>query len=169
MGLQAIYTEPDVSDKHRIYPYLVRRIAITGPNQVWCSDITYTHFKTGFLHPLAILDWAAQEVLALRLSNTLDASFCVKALGEIAQYRKPEIMNTDQRSKYTGAVWIMTLTKADIKISMDGPPANWITLSSKGCGGHLSRKLFICMKFLRVLRKMGQKKQLSFTIQSALT
>jgi len=124
MGLQAIYKGPNTSKKHpqhRIYPYLLRKLAITRPNQVWCSDITYIPVKNGFLYLVAIMDWATRKVLTWRLSNTLDASFCVEALEEaIARYGKPEIMNTDQGSQYTGTGWITTLTKADIKISMDG-------------------------------------------------
>jgi putative transposase len=124
MGLQAIYKGPNTSKKHpqhRIYPYLLRKLAITRPNHVWCSDITYIPVKNGFLYLVAIKDWATRKVLTWRLSNTLDASFCVEALEEaIARYGKPEIMNTDQGSQYTGAGWITTLTKADIKISMDG-------------------------------------------------
>ena len=124
MGLQAIYKGPNTSKKHpqhRIYPYLLRKLAITRPNQVWCSDITYIPVKSGFLYLVAIMDWATRKVLTWRLSNTLDASFCVEALEEaIARYGNPEIMNTDQGSQYTGAGWITTLTKADIKISMDG-------------------------------------------------
>ena len=124
MGLQAIYKGLNTSKKrpqHRIYPYLLRKLAITRPNQVWCSDITYIPVKRGFLYLVAIMDWATRKVLSWRLSNTLDASFCVEALEEaIAKYGKPEIMNTDQGSQYTGAGWITTLTKADIKISMDG-------------------------------------------------
>ena len=105
--------------QHRIYPYLLRKLAITRPNQVWCSDITYIPVKNGFLYLVAIMDWATRKVLTWRLSNTLDASFCVEALEEaIARYGKPEIMNTDQGSQYTGAGWITTLTNADIKISM---------------------------------------------------
>ena len=124
MGLQAIYKGPNTSKKHpqhRIYPYLLRKLAITRPNHVWCSDITYIPVKNGFLYLVAIMDWATRKVLTWRLSNTLDASFCVEALEEaIARYGKPEIMNTDQGSQYTGAGWITTLTKTDIKISMDG-------------------------------------------------
>ncbi|MEQ3726274.1 MAG: IS3 family transposase [Tateyamaria sp.] len=124
MGLQAVYKGPNTSKKHpehRIYPYLLRKLAITQPNQVWCRDITYIPVKRGFLYLVAIMDWATRKVLSWRLSNTLDASFCVEALEEaIAKYGKPEIMNTDQGSQYTGAGWITTLTKADIKISMDG-------------------------------------------------
>ena len=121
IGLQAIYKGPNTSKKHpqhRIYPYLLRKLAITRPNQVWCSDITYIPVKNGFLYLVVIMDWATRKVLTWRLSNTLDANFCVEALeGAIAKYGTPEIMNTDQGSQYTGACWIKTLTKADIKIS----------------------------------------------------
>ena len=124
MDLQAIYKGPNISKKHpqhKIWPYLLRKLPITRPNQVWCSDITYIPVKKGFLYLVAIMDWATRKVLTWRLSNTLDASFCVEALEEaLAKYGKPEIMNTDQGSQYTGAGWITTLTKADIKISMDG-------------------------------------------------
>ncbi len=124
MGLQAIYKGPNTSKthpQHRIYPYLLRKLPITRPNHVWCSDITYIPVRRGFLYLVAIMDWATRKVLSWRLSNTLDASFCVEALEKaIAKYGRPEIMNTDQGSQYTGADWITTLTKADIKISMDG-------------------------------------------------
>jgi putative transposase len=124
MGLQAIYKGPNTSKKHpqhRIYPYLLRKLAITLPNQVWCSDITYIPVKHGFLYLVAIMDWATRKVLSWRLSNTLDASFCVEALEEaIVRYGKPDIMNTDQGSQYTGAGWITALTEANTKISMDG-------------------------------------------------
>jgi putative transposase len=124
MGLQAIYKGPNTSKKHpqhRIYPYLLRKLPITRPNHVWCSDITYIPVRRGFLYLVAIMDWATRKVLAWRLSNTLDASFCVEALEEaIAKYGKPEIMNTDQGSQFTGAAWITTLAEADVKISMDG-------------------------------------------------
>jgi len=96
-------------------------VSITRPIQVWCSDITYIPVKNGFLYLVATMDWATRKVLTWRLSNTLDASFCVEALEEaIARYGKPEIMNTDKGNQYTGAGWITTLTNADIKISMDG-------------------------------------------------
>jgi putative transposase len=137
MGLQAIYKGPNTSKKHPqrpIFPYLLRKLPITRPNHVWCSDITYIPVRRGFLSLVAILrlagdcfqspqgmDWATGKVLAWRLSNTLDARFCVEALKEaIAKYGKPEIMNTDQASQLTGTAWITTLTDAKIKISMDG-------------------------------------------------
>jgi putative transposase len=124
MGLEAIYKRPNTSKKHpenRIYPYLLRNMQITRPNQVWCSDISYIPVKRGFLYLVAIMDWATRKVLSWRLSNTMDASFCKDALDEaITKYGPPEIMNTDQGSQFTGLAWITTLTKADVKISMDG-------------------------------------------------
>ena len=105
---------------HATAPEL-RKLLITRPNHVWCSDITYIPVRRGFLYLVAIMDWATRKVLAWRLSNTLDASFCVDALNEaIAKHGKPEIMNTDQGSQFTGSAWITTLTEADVKISMDG-------------------------------------------------
>jgi putative transposase len=93
MGLQTIYKGPNTSKKHpqhRIYPYLLRKLAITMPNQVWCSDITYIPIKNSFLYMVAIMDWATRKVLTLRLSNTLDAGFYVEALEEaIIKYGKP--------------------------------------------------------------------------------
>ncbi len=124
MRLVPIYQEPNTSKKHpqhKIWPYLLRNVVIDRPNQVWCSDITYIPVKNGFLYLVAIMDWATRKVLTWRLSNTLDASFCVEALEEaISKYGKPEIMNTDQGSQYTGSGWITTLTEAKIKIPMDG-------------------------------------------------
>ena len=82
--------------QHRFHPYLLRKLAITRPNQVWCSDITYIPVKSGFLYLVAIMDWATRKVLTWRLSNMLDASFCVEALEEaVTKYGTPEIMNTD--------------------------------------------------------------------------
>jgi putative transposase len=124
MGLQAIYKGPNTSKKHPqhpIYPYLLRGLPIKRANHVWCSDITYIPVRHGFLYLVAIMDWATRKVLSWRLSNTLDASFCVGVLNEaIAKYGKPEIMNTDQGSQFTGSDWITILTDAKIKISMDG-------------------------------------------------
>lgn len=124
MGLQAIYKAPNTSKKHpqhRVYPYLLRKLPIKRPNHVWCSDITYIPVRRGFLYLIAIMDWATRKVLSWRLSNTLDASFCVEALNEaIARHGRPEIMNTDQGSQFTSSAWITTLSDADIKISMDG-------------------------------------------------
>ncbi len=124
MGHEAIYKRPNTSKKHpenRIYPYLLRGMSITRPNQVWCADITYIPMPRGFLYLVAIMDWATRKVLSWRLSNTMDASFCKEALDEaITKYGPPEIMNTDQGSQFTGSAWITTLTEAGVKISMDG-------------------------------------------------
>ena len=124
MGLQAIYRAPRTSDphpEHRVYPYLLRGLAIERPNQVWCADITYIPVNRGFLYLVAIMDWASRYVLAWQLSNTLDASFCTDALDEaLARHGAPEIFNTDQGSQFTSFVFTGRLQAAGIRISMDG-------------------------------------------------
>ena len=124
MGLAAIYQRPRTSDlhpEHQIYPYLLRNLAITRPNQVWCTDITYLPMRRGFLYLVAIMDWATRKVLAWRVSNTMDVGFCVEALKEaLARHGKPEIFNTDQGSQFTSFAFTGVLQAADIKISMDG-------------------------------------------------
>ena len=103
MGLAPIYQRPQTSDphpQHRIYPYLLRHLAIERPNQVWCADITYIPMRRGFLYLVAIMDWATRKVLAWRLSNTMDVGFCVMALEEaLARFGTPDIFNTDQGSQ----------------------------------------------------------------------
>ena len=124
MGLEAIYKRPNTSKahpQHPVYPYLLRKMKIDRPNQVWCSDITFIPVQNGFLYLVAVMDWATRRVLSWRLSNTLHADLCVEALKEaICLYGPPEIMNTDQGSQFTGSEWITTLTEAGISISMDG-------------------------------------------------
>ena len=124
MGLEAIYQAPRTSDPHpahRVYPYLLRGMVIDRPNRVWCADITYIPVQRGFLYLVAIMDWATRHVLAWRLSNTMDASFCVEALEEaLARYGKPEIFNTDQGSQFTSVDFTDVLRQADVAISMDG-------------------------------------------------
>ena len=124
MGLAAIYQAPRTSDPHpahRIYPYLLKGLAIDRPNQVWCADITYIPVQRGFLYLVAVMDWATRHVLAWRLSNTIDARFCVEALNEaLARYGTPTIFNTDQGSQFTSADFTGVLASADIRISMDG-------------------------------------------------
>ena len=124
MGLEAIYQAPRTSDPHphhRIYPYLLRKLEITRPNHVWCADITYIPVQRGFLYLVAIMDWATRHVLAWRLSNTMDAGFCVEALNEaLSTYGKPDIFNTDQGSQFTSFDFTGVLKKAEITISMDG-------------------------------------------------
>ena len=107
MGLEAIYKRPNTSKahpQHPIYPYLLRKMNIDRPNQVWCSNITVIPVKHGFLYLVAIIDWATRKVLSWRLSNTMHADFCVEALTEaLDKYGPPEIMNTDQGSQFTGS------------------------------------------------------------------
>lgn len=129
MGLMAIYQKPDTSKphpEHKRYPYLLRGMEITEPNQVWCSDVTYIPLRKGFLYLVAIMDWASRKVLSWRLSNSLDADFCVAALKEaFTKYGKPGIFNTDQGSQFTSASFTQTLKDAGVKISMDGR-ARWV-------------------------------------------
>jgi putative transposase len=129
MRLVPIFQEPNTSKKHpahKIYPYLLKGLAITRPNQVWCADITYIRMERGFLYLVAIMDWYSRKVLAWRLSNTLEADFCVAALKEaLATYGPPEIFNTDQGSQFTSSDWIDELKEAKVKISMDGK-GRWI-------------------------------------------
>jgi len=124
MGLEAIYQAPRTSaphPAHRVYPYLLRGLVIDRPNQVWCADITYIPVQRGFLYLVAIMDWATRHVLAWRLSNTLDAGFCVEALADaLARYGKPKIFNTDQGSQFTSFDFTSVLKDADVTISMDG-------------------------------------------------
>jgi len=106
---------------HKIFPYLLRNLAIDRPNQAWAADITYVPIGRGFLYLVAVMDWASRAVLAWRLSNTMDVSFCVGALEEaLARFGRPEIFNTDQGSQFTSAAFTGTLAGAGIRISMDG-------------------------------------------------
>ena len=124
MGLEAIYQAPKTSTPHpahRIYPYLLRGVTVEHPDHVWCADITYIPVRRGFLYLVAIMDWATRHVLAWRLSNTMDAGFCVEALKEaMARYARPEIFNTDQGSQFTSFEFTGVLTDAGVAISMDG-------------------------------------------------
>jgi hypothetical protein len=124
MGLSPIYQRPRTSDphpQHRVYPYLLRQLAIEQPNHVWCADVTYLPMRRGFLSLVAIMDWASRNILAWRLSNTMDAGFCVAALEEaLARFGRPEIFNTDQSSPFTSFAFTSVLRDADMRISMDG-------------------------------------------------
>jgi len=124
MGLEPIYRKPNTSaphPEHRIYPYLLRGLEITEPNQVWCSDITYIPMRRGFLYLVVIMDWFSRKILSWRLSNSLDADFCVAALEEaLARFPKPKIFNTDQGSQFTSLDFTDVLKNAGVDISMDG-------------------------------------------------
>lgn len=127
MGIEAIYRRPNTSKPapgHKIYPYLLRNLPITSPDQVWAMDITYVPMARGFVYLAAVIDWFSRRVLAWRLSITMEAAFCVEALEEaLARHGRPEIFNTDQGSQFTGEVFTGVLTKNEISISMDGKGA----------------------------------------------
>lgn len=124
MGIEAIHQKPNTSRKHpdhEIFPYLLRDLKIHRVNHVWCADITYIPMAKGFLYLVAIMDWSSRRVLTWRLSNTMEADFCVEALEEaLARFGRPEIFNTDQGSQFTGHDFTDVLKRDGIKISMDG-------------------------------------------------
>jgi putative transposase len=129
MGIQALYRRPRTSIPAReatIYPYLLENVVIERPNQVWASDLTYLPMAHGFLYLMAILDIASRKVLAWRLSNTMEAGFCLEALEEaLSKFGPPEIFNTDQGSQFTSEEWTTPLRAAGVAISMDGK-GRWI-------------------------------------------
>jgi putative transposase len=123
MELKAIYRRPGTSKPatgHKIYPYLLNGIKITRPNQVWAADITYIPMAKGFLYLVAIIDWYSRYVLSWRLSNTLDAGFCIEALVEALRKGRPEIFNTDQGAQFTSKAFTSLLEQHEVKMSMDG-------------------------------------------------
>jgi len=123
MGLQAIYPQPHTSRpaaNHKVYPYLLRGLEITRPNQVWSADITYIRLLHGFMYLVAILDWYSRYVLAWQLSNTLDGDFCLRALQCALTLGQPDIFNTDQGAQFTAHAFTDGLEAHHIRISMDG-------------------------------------------------
>lgn len=124
MGIEALYRRPSTSKPapgHKIYPYLLRKLAIDRPNQVWAMDITYIPMARGFVYLAAVVDWFSRRVLAWRLSITLETEFCIDAVQEaMARHGKPEIFNTDQGSQFTSAAFTGMLQEQAIAISMDG-------------------------------------------------
>ena len=127
MGIEALYRRPRTTKPepgHKIYPYLLRSVAIERPNQAWAMDITYIPMARGFVYLAVVLDWFSRRVLAWRLSITMEAAFCVETLEDaMARHGKPEIFNTDQGSQFTGAAFTGVLTGNGIAISMDGKGA----------------------------------------------
>ncbi len=127
MGIEALYRRPSTSKPapgHKIYPYLLRKLAVTRPDQVWAMDITYIPMARGFVYLAAVVDWFSRRVLAWRLSITMEAAFCVEALEEaLSRYGTPEIFNTDQGSQFTSAEFTGALLAKGIAISMDGKGA----------------------------------------------
>ncbi|AYD00662.1 transposase [Neorhizobium sp. NCHU2750] len=127
MGIEAIYRRPNTSKPapgHKIYPYLLRNLEVTRPNQVWTMDLTYIPMARGFVYLCTVVDWFSRKVLSWRLSITMEAAFCIEAVEEaLARYGKPDIFNTDQGSQFTSTDFIAVLKKAEIAISMDGKGA----------------------------------------------
>jgi putative transposase len=124
MGIESIYRRPNTSKPgpgHKIYPYLLRNLSITRPNQVWAMDITYVPMARGFVYLAAVIDWFARRVLAWSLSITMETAFCIETLEEaLMRHGKPEIFNTDQGSQFTSQSFTGVLKTNDIAISMDG-------------------------------------------------
>ena len=124
MGIETLYRKPNTSKPapgHRIYPYLLRGLAITRPNQVWAMDITYIPMARGFVYLAALVDWFSRRVLSWRLSIAMDTSFCIEALEEaLSKYGSPEIFNTDQGAQFTSEAFTGRLKREGIQISMDG-------------------------------------------------
>jgi putative transposase len=123
MGLEAIYPKPRLSlagKGHKVYPYLLRGVRIERPDQVWSTDITYVPMTSGFMYLAAVIDWFSRYVIAWRLSNTLDGSFCLEMLEEALGSGKPEVFNTDQGAQFTAAAFTSRLESAEVAVSMDG-------------------------------------------------
>jgi len=123
MGLEAIYPKPKLSVAgrgHRVFPYLLRDVKVERPDQVWSTDITYVPLACGFMYLAAIIDWHSRYVIAWRLSNTLDGSFCLEMLEEALAGGRPEVFNTDQGVQFTAAAWTGRLESAGVAVSMDG-------------------------------------------------
>ena len=149
MGIEALYRRPRTTKPepgHKIYPYLLRGVAITRPNQVWAMDITYIPMARGFVYLAVVLDWASRRVLSWRLSITMEAAFCVETLEEaLARHGKPEIFNTDQGSQFTGAAFTgraRPTTASPSAWTAKAPGGT--TCSSSGCGAASNTRRCIC-------------------------
>ena len=134
MGVEALYRRPRTTKPergHKIYPYLLRGVAVTRPNQVWATDITYIPMARGFVYLTVVLDWFSRRVLSWRVSISMEAAFCIEALEEaLARHGRPENFNTDQGSQFTCDAFTYVLKKNDIKISMDGNGASMRSIAS---------------------------------------
>ena len=148
MGLAGMAPGPSTSAKHpahRFYPYLLRGIDVTRPNQVWSVDITYIRLERGFAYLVAIIDWYSRRVLAWRLSNSMDTSFCTDCLEDaLSEHGKPEIFNSDQGSQFTSTAFTDVLKREDVAISMDGRGrAHWTIFLWSGYGAASSTRMCI--------------------------
>jgi len=142
MGLAGMAPGPATSikhPKHKVYPYLLRGVAVTRPNQVWSTDVTYIRLARGFAYLVAIIDWYSRCVLSWRISNSMDASFCVDCLEDaLREHGRPEVFNSDQGSQFTSHAFTDVLKRAGVAISMDG---RWTTSSWNGCGATSSTRM----------------------------
>ncbi len=134
LGLVGMAPGPHTS-QHKVYPYLLRGVVVTRPNQVWSTDITYIRLTHGFVYLVAVIDWYSRKVLSWRINNTLDTVFCVDCLEEALQrYGNPEIFNTDQGCQFTSESFTSVFKGHGIAISMDGAGEHWTTSLSNGYG-----------------------------------
>jgi putative transposase len=123
LGIAALVPKRNLSRPHpghRVFPYLLKNVAITHPDQVWSTDITYVPLRHGYVYLTAVMDWYSRYVLSWRLSNTLDGGFCLTALDEALAHAQPEVFNTDQGTQFTAAAFVNRLLDRSIAVSMDG-------------------------------------------------
>ncbi len=157
MGIEALSRRPRTTKPapgHKVYPYLLRGLEIVRPNQVWAMDITYIPMARGFAYLTAVLDWFSRRVLSWRLSITMEAAFCIEALEEaLARHGKPEIVNTDQGSQFTGAAFTGILASRKISISMDGKGACGTTCLRSASGAASNMRRSICGPMRALLRR----------------
>ncbi|MBT5389595.1 MAG: IS3 family transposase [Alphaproteobacteria bacterium] len=128
MNIQALYPKPRTTIRdtgHKLYPYLLKGLEVTAPNQVWATDITYLKLSSGFGYLVALIDVYSRYIIAWRVSNTMDTFFCLEMLEEALAYGSPEILNTDQGSQFTSKDWITRVEEAGVKVSMDGK-GRWV-------------------------------------------
>ena len=160
MGMEATYRRPRTSvasPEHRVFPYLLRGLTISRADHVWCADITYVPVTQGFFYLVAVMDWATRHVLAWRLSNTMDASFCVEALDDALGWRAPEILNTDQGSQFTSEAFADRVLAAGVTFSMDGRgPLPRQAFSARRSGWEGKRHTPVGERLQRELQRQAQ-------------
>ena len=148
MGIEALYRRPRTTKPepgHKIYPYLLRGMAITQPNQVWAMDITYIPMERGFVYLAVVLDWFGRRVLSWRVSITMEAAFCVETLEDaLARHGKPDVFNTDQGSQFTSSVFTGVLPTTALRSAWMARALGATTCSSSGCGAASNTRRFIC-------------------------
>ena len=147
MGLEAVYQKPNTSlpnPEHRVYPYLLRGLSIGRCDHVWSTDITYVRLASGFVYLMAVIDWYSRYVLGWALSTTLDADFCIEAVGRLLDGRRCEIFNTDQGAQFTTPRFTQQLLDKGVKVSMDG---RWTTSSWNASGARSSTNMSICRTY----------------------